>query len=124
VGKLPLLDLELTAYLITLAFIFLEDTLAKEENTSVTFLNISALKMNGKSSRLKLRFDLKSLCAPSPRTDHTYIKFNNCFYIYGGRDEMHIFSDIYEYSIVENRWRYIKCQGQEQVSPDMNKNQM
>lgn len=53
--------------------------------------------------------DLKAPNPPSPRTDHTFIRHGHCFYVYGGRDEMHIFSDIYEYNIRDNIWRYVKC---------------
>lgn len=45
------------------------------------------------------RVDLKAGNAPLPRTDHTFVKYKNAFFVYGGRDEMHIFSDIYEFKI-------------------------
>jgi hypothetical protein len=45
------------------------------------------------------RIDLKAENPPMPRTDHTFVKYLDSFYVYGGRDEMHIFSDIHQYII-------------------------
>lgn len=39
---------------------------------------------------------------PSPRTDHSIIKYQNNFFVYGGRDETHIFADVFLYSTSEN----------------------
>ena len=59
--------------------------------------------------------------------------------MYGGRDEMHIFSDIYQYSICkidpldsltllfteENKWRYVKCQlGMEGLEGELLENRL
>jgi len=45
------------------------------------------------------RINLRAQNPPSARTDHSFVGFENYLYVYGGRDEMHIFSDIYQYSI-------------------------
>jgi N-acetylneuraminic acid mutarotase len=37
--------------------------------------------------------------APTPRTDHTFIRYQNNLYVYGGRDETHIFSDIFQFNL-------------------------
>lgn len=50
-------------------------------------------------AKSKNRVNLNAQNPPSARTDHSFIKYENFFYVYGGRDEMHIFSDIYQYSI-------------------------
>ena len=34
---------------------------------------------------------------PESRTDHTFVRYKNRFYVYGGRDEVQIFKDIHEY---------------------------
>lgn len=34
---------------------------------------------------------------PEARTDHTFVRYKNRFYVYGGRDEVQIFKDIHEY---------------------------
>ena len=39
---------------------------------------------------------------PEARTDHTFVRYKNRFYVYGGRDEVQIFKDIHEYSIASN----------------------
>ena len=39
---------------------------------------------------------------PEARTDHTFVRYKNRFYVYGGRDEVQIFKDIHEYSILTN----------------------
>ena len=44
---------------------------------------------------------------PEARTDHTFVRYKNRFYVYGGRDEVQIFKDIHEYSIVSNQWKQI-----------------
>ena len=64
------------------------------------------------------RTDLKASNPPLPRTDHTFVKYKESFIVYGGRDEMHIFSDVFEYKIskfyysltwiADNKWRYLK----------------
>lgn len=35
--------------------------------------------------------------APLPRTDHSFVRHNEFFYVYGGRDETHIFSDVIQF---------------------------
>jgi N-acetylneuraminic acid mutarotase len=32
---------------------------------------------------------------PEARTDHTFVRYKNRFYVYGGRDEVQIFKDIH-----------------------------
>jgi N-acetylneuraminic acid mutarotase len=44
---------------------------------------------------------------PEARTDHTFVRYKNRFYVYGGRDEVQIFKDIHEYQILTNTWRQI-----------------
>ena len=44
---------------------------------------------------------------PEARTDHTFARYKNRFYVYGGRDEVQIFKDIHEYSILTNTWKQI-----------------
>jgi N-acetylneuraminic acid mutarotase len=44
---------------------------------------------------------------PEARTDHTFVRYKNRFYVYGGRDEVQIFKDIHEYSIINNHWKQI-----------------
>lgn len=39
---------------------------------------------------------------PEARTDHTFVRYKNRLYVYGGRDEVQIFKDIHEYSILSN----------------------
>lgn len=45
------------------------------------------------------RVDLQAENPPAPRTDHVFIRSKDAFYVYGGRDETRIFSDIHEYNI-------------------------
>ena len=47
--------------------------------------------------------------APAPRTDHSLIRYFNKFYVYGGRDETHIFSDMHQYTIGSNKWTPIEA---------------
>lgn len=46
-------------------------------------------------NKLIFRSNIETECKPEPRTDHSLVKYKNKFYVYGGRDEIHIFSDIY-----------------------------
>ena len=48
--------------------------------------------------------NLNPQSAPQPRTDHTFVRYFNQFYLYGGRDETHIFSDMHCYQIGTNSW--------------------
>ena len=41
----------------------------------------------------------------------------NHFYVYGGRDETHIFSDIHQYTIGTNSWRPVVAKA---VAPNSN----
>ena len=45
--------------------------------------------------------------APSPRTDHSFVRYFNQFIVYGGRDETHIFSDMHVYQIGTNSWKSV-----------------
>ena len=47
---------------------------------------------------------------PEARTDHSFVRYKNRFYVYGGRDEVQIFKDIHEYHILTNTWRQISHQ--------------
>ena len=51
--------------------------------------------------------DLDPQNAPSPRTDHSFVRYFNQFYVYGGRDETHIFSDMHVYQIGTNSWKSV-----------------
>lgn len=57
---------------------------------------------------------------PSPRTDHTFVRYKKDFYVYGGRDETHIFADIHCYTIGSNRWKQIEALKIEPGSPEHN----
>jgi len=41
---------------------------------------------------------------PSQRTDHTLIQHGNGMYLYGGRDETRIFSDLYKFDFDNFTW--------------------
>lgn len=45
---------------------------------------------------------------PLPRTDHSLVNYEGLFYVYGGRDETHIFADIFEFNPITHQWRDIK----------------
>ena len=64
--------------------------------------------MSGKSREMIDRNDLKAQSPPEPRTDHSIVLYDNksCF-VYGGRDEVHIFSDLFKYVIGENVWKCV-----------------
>lgn len=45
--------------------------------------------------------------APAQRTDHSIVEFDGGLYIYGGRDEVKIFSDLHRYSLKDDTWECI-----------------
>lgn len=47
--------------------------------------------------------------APTPRTDHSFVIYESSLYVYGGRDETHIFADVSKFSIKDNEWSDFPC---------------
>jgi N-acetylneuraminic acid mutarotase len=61
-------------------------------------------------------FDIMESCwkfvdveaSPSQRTDHSFVEFDGCLYLYGGRDEIRIFSDLHKFSIKNQTWECVQ----------------
>lgn len=59
---------------------------------------------------------MKPANPPAPRTDHSFVRYYNQFFVYGGRDETHIFQDIHKYEIGSNSWTQIETNQLNQTS--------
>ena len=53
---------------------------------------------------------------PDKRTDHVFETYKENFYLYGGRDECHIISDLYKFSLATQEWI---CLGKDLEEPRM-----
>lgn len=47
---------------------------------------------------------------PTPRTDHSLVIYQSQLFVYGGRDETHIFADVFRYSLLDHKWAEVHFQ--------------
>ena len=78
---------------------YLEAIQEKVEITLMICLSIKQIKIYGKDTWIMIiitnRIEIKAENPPCPRTDHSFVKYKDSLYVYGGRNEVQMFSDIY-----------------------------
>lgn len=58
---------------------------------------------------INAKWDFYSVAdCPNERTDHSVIMYGNCMYVYGGRDEIKIFSDLNKFDFTKMQWTQLE----------------
>jgi len=50
---------------------------------------------------------INAINPPLQRTDHSFVEYEDFLYLYGGRDEMRIFSDLWRFNVKLSIWELV-----------------